>query len=339
MALEEIGASIDAVVRHFAYGSDPDLRKFADARLVDKRFLAIWEPLMDSDKITKKQAETLSGVLLRIRDSGMQGLCADADEKDPHRPTRIATESEALELINSASEVLEKERGRVIGKIDTERLEAVLWLSAAVADKGKTEFILGNDSLEKLSELGTMGEWIAWLKCGLDGKTGEKVQERTIEVSRKASKGRGITESRFFQLSLFLPLVLWCLFLLIFSVAYKEGADFIMSNLYNAYRVFVPYLIFSVGVWKLARNKPYRLLVPLAAVVPVAWGVFFTIFYMVISYVRERTIETWYVLCIMAFWATLVAYLVEAIPLLILMIFRDDFSPEGEKLTGTKPQD
>jgi len=117
---------------------------------------------------------------------------------------------------------------------------------------------------------------------------------------------------------------------------YREGADFILKNLFNACRVFVPYLIFAAVVWKLASKKPYRLLIPLASVVPIVWGVFFTLFYMLMSYIAERTVDPWYVLCIMAFWAAVVAYLAEIIPFLVLTIFKDDFkSREGKHIEST----
>jgi hypothetical protein len=156
------------------------------------------------------------------------------------------------------------------------------------------------------------------------------------QVEWPAADERNMTQSKFFQVCLFLPMVLWGLCLLIFTFFYKEGAAFILNNLYNAYRVFVPYVIFAAVLWKLAEGKSYRVLVLLAAVVPVAWGVFFTLFYMLGSYVSQRLIETWYVLLIMAFWATVVAYLVEAIPLLILTIFKDDFRlSEGRQVHST----
>lgn len=148
-----------------------------------------------------------------------------------------------------------------------------------------------------------------------------------------------MTQSRFFQLSLLFPFVLWCVFLLLFSALYKEGSAFIMNNLFNAFRVFVPYLIFAAIVWKLARNKPYRLLAPLAALIPIVWGVFFTLFYMLISYIVERNVDQWHVLLIMAFWATVVAYLAELIPFLILTIFKEDFKHSEEHQIEGRPLD
>jgi hypothetical protein len=148
-----------------------------------------------------------------------------------------------------------------------------------------------------------------------------------------------MTQSRFFQLALFFPLVLWCLCLLVFSLVYKQGAEFILKNMYYAYRVFVPYLIFAAAVWKAANNRPYRILVLLASVVPIIWGVFFTLFYVLMSFIVQREVdEAWHVLCIMAFWATVVGYLVEIIPFLLLAVFKDHFKTASQKdgLTAEK---
>ncbi len=142
-----------------------------------------------------------------------------------------------------------------------------------------------------------------------------------------------MTQSRFFQISLFFPVVLWAACLLLFSLVYKPGADFVMKNLYNTYRVFVPYPIFAAFTWKVARNKPYRLLVLMAFVIPPIWGVFFTLFYILMALIRDQLVDKWYILCFMAFWATVIAYLLEIIPYFILMIFRNDFKPDSSKQT------
>ncbi len=142
---------------------------------------------------------------------------------------------------------------------------------------------------------------------------------------------RNMTQSRFFQVSLFFPFVLWCLCLFFFSFLYRAGADLILDNLTNAYRVFVPYLIFSALLWKVIRNKPYRLLILAALVVPLVWGAFFTLFYVAATLVTQHMIEKWYILFIMGFWAALVAYVLEVIPLLILTIFKDDFRSDSGK--------
>jgi len=41
------------------------------------------------------------------------------------------------------------------------------------------------------------------------------------------------------------------------------------------------------------------------------------------------------VLLIMTFWATLVAYLAEAIPHIVLTIFKNDFKPELSEVIGS----
>lgn len=134
-----------------------------------------------------------------------------------------------------------------------------------------------------------------------------------------------MTHSRFFQLSLFFPVVLWLLGLLIFSIVNKEGHNFILKHMFDAFRVFVPYLIFAAAIWKLVSNRPYRQLVLFAFAVPIVWGVFFTLCYIVHSYIMDPMVDK-NVLWMMSFWATFVAYLVEIIPFLVLMIFKGDFA-------------
>jgi len=147
-----------------------------------------------------------------------------------------------------------------------------------------------------------------------------------------------MTHSRFFQLSLFFPFILWAIGLFGYSVVFKQSYDFIVKNMLDALRVFVPYLFFAAAVWRMARNKPYRALVFLAFVVPIVWGIFFTLCYMPYSYFKEKMLD-WYILCIMGFWATFVAYLAEVIPYLILTTFKDSFTSETENNNAASPLD
>jgi len=136
-----------------------------------------------------------------------------------------------------------------------------------------------------------------------------------------------MTQSRFFQVALFFPFLLWGMALLVFSFLNGESNSFILTNLRDAYRVFVPYFIFVAAVWKLADAKPYRILLILAFVIPIVWGFFFTLCYIGHSYFKEGVID-WKVLCIMDFWATVVAYLFELIPYVVFATFKNDFKSE-----------
>lgn len=144
-----------------------------------------------------------------------------------------------------------------------------------------------------------------------------------------------MTQSRFFQLSLFFPLILWFLGLLVFSAVNKEGYAFIIKHMFDAVRVFVPYLLFAAGVWKLAANKSHRILILIAFVAPIIWGVFFTLCYLLNAIVTDE-VRDLKVLLMMAFWATLVAYFAEAIPHIVLTIFKNDFKPELSEEIGSE---
>ncbi len=134
-----------------------------------------------------------------------------------------------------------------------------------------------------------------------------------------------MTQSRFFQVSLALPVVVWGLGLLFFSLAVRHDSGALQQNLYNGHHIFLPYLIFAVLISKLVDNKPYGLLMFMAFVVPILWGCFFTLWYVVVTYIQNGSTETWFVLSIMAFWATLVGFLFELLPLWVLRKFKTAF--------------
>ena len=134
-----------------------------------------------------------------------------------------------------------------------------------------------------------------------------------------------MTQSRFFQVSLVLPVAMWGVGLLIFSLVLKHDSGAFQQNLYNGHHIFLPYLIFAALIWNLVNNKPYGLLMFMAFVVPILWGCFFTLWYVAVTYIQNGSTETWFVLSIMAFWATLVAYVFEIIPLWVLGKFKTYF--------------
>lgn len=146
-----------------------------------------------------------------------------------------------------------------------------------------------------------------------------------------------MTKSRFFQWSLAFPLVLWFVGLLVFSIVNREGYAFIVKHMFDAVRVFVPYVIFAAGVWKLSANRPHHVLMLIAFIAPIIWGVFFTICYLVNAIITDQ-VRDLHILLIMAFWATLVAYLSEIIPYIVLSIFKNDFKPEvSEEISIVSP--
>jgi len=134
-----------------------------------------------------------------------------------------------------------------------------------------------------------------------------------------------MTQSRFFQVSLLLPVAVWGLGLLIFSFVLRLDNGVIWQNLYNGHHIFVPYLIFAAVIWKLVSNKPYGLLMFMAFIVPILWGFFFTLWYVLVTYIQHGSRETWFVLSIMVFWATFVGFLFELIPLYVLSKLKTKF--------------
>lgn len=140
-----------------------------------------------------------------------------------------------------------------------------------------------------------------------------------------------MTQSRFFQISLCLPVAMWAVGLLIFSLVLREDSGAFQQNLYNGHHIFLPYLIFATVIWNLVSNKPFGWLMFMAFIVPILWGCFFTLWYALVTYIQDGSTETWFVLSIMAFWATLVGFLFEIIPLWVLRKFRTNFKAVQQK--------
>jgi hypothetical protein len=78
-------------------------------------------------------------------------------------------------------------------------------------------------------------------------------------------------------------------------------------------------------------------LILIAFAAPIVWGIFFTLCYLLNAIVTDQ-VRDLKVLLMMAFWATVVAYLAEAIPHIVLTIFKNDFKPEAaEEFGGASP--
>ena len=149
---------------------------------------------------------------------------------------------------------------------------------------------------------------------------------------------RNLRPSRFFQISLLLPIVFWGVGLVVVSLTFKQDIGEIRQNLYNGHHIFLPYMLFTVVMWKLVDNKPYGLLMFMAFAVPILWGCFFTVWYVVVSYLLTGNIESWFVLVIMAFWAAFVGYLCEVIPFWVIRRFKENFKAVEKRAEALSAQ-
>lgn len=136
-----------------------------------------------------------------------------------------------------------------------------------------------------------------------------------------------MTQARFFQLSLFFPLVLGVGYLIALLLGEKQDIGIALNKLFEAYPIFLPYIVFTAIMWKISDNKPFSRLVLIALIAPLVWGLFYAFSYVVQYYIKEQMTTQWFVLLIMVFWATVAGYILEAVPLLVLVIFKDNFRP------------
>lgn len=148
-----------------------------------------------------------------------------------------------------------------------------------------------------------------------------------------------MTQSRFFQLSLSFPFLLWLIGLIVFAALSGFSYSLILNHLFDATRVFIPYFIFAAVLWKLAKNRTYGQLTLIALTAPVVWGLFFVFFFIVSTWIANPVVDRTS-LWMMAFWATVIAYVAEIIPYVVLSIFRNNFSQDDQpKKSSGMPED
>ena len=148
-----------------------------------------------------------------------------------------------------------------------------------------------------------------------------------------------MTQSRFFQISLSFPLLLWLIGLIVYAAFNGFSYSLIVNHLFDATRVFVPYFIFAAVLWRLARHKTYGQLTLVAIAAPVVWGLFFVLCFILSTWIANPGVDR-ASLWMMAFWATVIAYVAEIIPYIILSIFKNDFRQEDhQKKTSGMTED
>ncbi len=151
------------------------------------------------------------------------------------------------------------------------------------------------------------------------------LQREEFKLLLDRQQNHYMTHARFFQLSLCWPFIVWLLYLLFSSFKDHRGITFIVKGLYDSCPIFVPYALFAALVWRLAKGRSFRQLIMIAFIAPIVWGIFYVFSHMVQFYIKEHIVEGWFVLAVIFFWAAVVGYLIEIIPLAILVIFKDDF--------------
>ena len=189
LALEEVGKA-QLLQTKFAiaeFGDPEDHPTVILDEHVKKLFWALWGPAFGRDVLTKEQFESYRGLAKAIHQNRLDYLYVDPDK--PVSPQDKLKTGEAENMIKFAEAAVGLERAGGSLKFDESRAELIRWLLAATDDPTKRSFITGQESMEKMAELGSVPKWIAWLREYFERQEAEALALTEEELNRDLPAG------------------------------------------------------------------------------------------------------------------------------------------------------
>lgn len=183
LGLEEIGRSALLVMRELAARRQEGRRFERESEdHVRKLFWALWGPSFGRDLITREQIEEFQGLAQAIHDTRKSGIYVDPEGVPPRD---AVTAEEAEHLLGLAEARLGMARNVKWAPLDRERAGDMRWFMDATADPEARTQIMGGASMNKLSELGNVLEWIRWLRQEFETAEREAIELAERELARE----------------------------------------------------------------------------------------------------------------------------------------------------------
>ena len=189
LALEEIGKATllntkFAIARH----GDPELRpKVVLDDHVKKLFWALWGPAFGHQVLTREQMESYRGLASTIHQNRLDYLYVDPGK--PVAPQDKLRPEDADNIVNLAEAAAGMERHGGTLTLDPERAALAEWFIAATDDPAKRGYIMSQESMEKMVELGGVPKWMAWLRSSFDEMEAKSQALTEQEMNRALPTG------------------------------------------------------------------------------------------------------------------------------------------------------
>ena len=165
LAMEEVGKVelLSAEFSRLTFDEDDIEPNLTVDDHVKKLFWAIFTPFVEQKRLTKDDIESNRGLAKDIHERRLESLYTNPQM--PLRPEDRIEEEEADNLVRLAESRLSLEKEYDISDTpDESRLEDFNWFYSASDNPEIRRLILNNASLEKLADIGSVREWIKWLR-------------------------------------------------------------------------------------------------------------------------------------------------------------------------------
>lgn len=183
LSLEEIGRSTLLVMGELASRRQEGRRFERESEdHVRKLFWALWGPSFARELITGQQIEEFQGLAQAIHDTRKSGIYVDPEGVPPRDAIKA---EEAQQLLGLAEARLGMARNEKWAPLDPERAGDMRWFMDATADPEARAQIMSGASMKKLRELGTVLEWIRWLRSEFETAEREAIELAERELARE----------------------------------------------------------------------------------------------------------------------------------------------------------
>lgn len=191
LALEEVGKSSILSMGEVARKTGREVPASIARGVSDhvrKLFWAIWGPSMGRELITKEQIESSIGLAQGLHDKRVSGLYVDSDETGISVPMGAISSEETESLLRFVGACIELERPSsdksASGPTEEDRKRQE-WFFEATEDPERRRLIMGGSSMRKLKELGSVPEWVKWLRKTFEDNETESRAALERELQRK----------------------------------------------------------------------------------------------------------------------------------------------------------
>lgn len=264
LALEEIGRGVLLVVLDSVGRTDDEARTI-EAGMEDhvrKLFWALWSPTQ-AEAVTGAQIEEFRELARQIHEVRKSGLYFDPTAAT--LPREAVTADEAATVIKLAESRLGMETSRRWVPADSQQADDVRWFGGVTTDARLREFVFSGASLNMLSDLRDVPQWIRWLREQVEEADRRAEEASARELARIRPTGDDALDEK------------WEITFRLFSESHSirasalnhwnDGSDWLKLRRAKANELIVqltmPKTVLAAAVWPASYTLAQRLLLGL----------------------------------------------------------------------------
>jgi hypothetical protein len=150
---------------------------------VRKLFWALWGPSFGREVISGVQIEEFRGLAQEVHETRKRGLYFDPEGVPPREAISANEAENLLKLVEARLGMAQNVKWT---PLDRERAADIRWFMDTTADPEARTQIMTGASMKKLGELGSVPDWVRWLRAEFDTAERDAIELAERELDREA---------------------------------------------------------------------------------------------------------------------------------------------------------